>query len=152
MNIIPLTIPPLRERKEDIPLLVEHFFRKHRAEDKIMLLTAGIFDKLQSYHWPGNVRELENIVERMIALSFSGQIDVSVLDLGLQTRGNAGAVDELKSYGSLEDYMQTKEKMMIEWALTQCNNNITDAARLLKIPRTTLNSKIDRLLPHLALK
>jgi DNA-binding NtrC family response regulator len=152
LNIIPIKIPPLRERKEDIPLLVEHFFRKHRADDKIMLLTGEIFDKLQSYHWPGNVRELENIVERMIALSFSGQIDMTVLDLGLQARGKALAGDDLTSFGSLEDYIQTKEKMMIEWALLQCKNNITDAARLLKIPRTTLNSKIDRLLPHVTVK
>ncbi len=152
LNIVPLKIPPLRERKEDIPLLVEHFFRKHRAEDKIMLLTSEIFDKLQSYHWPGNVRELENIVERMIALSFSGQIDLSVLDLSLSARGKAFGGDDLSMYGSLEDYIQSKETMMIEWALKQCNNNITDAARLLQIPRTTLNSKIDRLLPHLTAK
>jgi DNA-binding NtrC family response regulator len=149
LNIVPLKIPPLRERKEDIPLLVEHFFRKHRADDKIMLLTAEIFDKLQAYHWPGNVRELENIVERMIALSFSGQIDVSVLDLSLQSKGKTFGSDDLSAFGSLENYLEYKETMMIDWAMKQCHNNITDAARLLRIPRTTLNSKIDRLLPHL---
>ena len=149
LNIIPIKIPPLREREEDIPLLVEHFFRKHHAEDKIMLLTNEIFTKLQSYQWPGNVRELENIVERMIALSFSGQIDVSVLDLDHQSAGKLFSTEDLSNCGSFEEFIQNKEKTILEWALSQCKNNITDAAKLLKIPRTTLNSKIDKLLPHL---
>ncbi|KAB2923095.1 MAG: sigma-54-dependent Fis family transcriptional regulator [Bacteroidetes bacterium] len=145
LNIIPLRLPPLRERKEDIPLLVEHFFRKHRAEDKIMLLTAGIFAKLQSHHWPGNVRELENIVERMIALSFSGQIDPSVIDFA--PYGNAGAADDLSQYASFDEYITAKETQMLRWALERCRGNVSDAARLLRIPRTTLSSKIARLLP-----
>lgn len=152
LNIIPLKIPPLRERKEDIPLLVEHFFRKHRADDKIMLLTNAIFTKLQSYRWPGNVRELENIVERMIALSFSGQIDVSVIDLDRQPGNNAGAADDLSRYASFEEYILAKEKIILEWALTQCDNSVTDAAKLLNIPRTTLSSKITRLFPRLEVK
>ncbi len=152
LNIIPLKIPPLRERKEDIPLLVEHFFRKHRADDKIMLLTNEIFTKLQSYRWPGNVRELENIVERMIALSFSGQIDVSVIDLDQQSREYSAVGDDLSQYASFEEYILSKEKIILEWALAQCNNSVTDAAKLLNIPRTTLSSKIARLFPRLEVK
>ncbi len=152
LNIIPIKIPSLRERKEDIPLLVEHFFRKHRAEDKIMLLTNEIFTKLQSYQWPGNVRELENIVERMIALSFSGQIDVSVIDLDRQTKENIHGGDDLSTYASFEEYIQSKEKIIIEWGLSRCSNSVTEAAKLLNIPRTTLTSKIARLLPRLQVK
>ncbi len=152
LNIIPLKLPPLRERKEDIPLLVEYFFRKHHAEDKIMLLTKEIFDKLQSYDWRGNVRELENIVERMIALSFSGQIDISVLDFGSHLHGRHSSAESFESFKSLEEYISQKEKAMIEWALTRCSNSITDAAKLLNIPRTTLTSKIARLLPRLQVK
>jgi DNA-binding NtrC family response regulator len=148
LNIIPLKLPPLRERKEDIPLLVEHFFKKHHAEDKIMLLTNAIFQKLQSYLWPGNVRELENIVERMIALSFSGEIDVSVIDLN-NSSAYAKSADDPSQYTSFEEYMQSKEKIILEWALARCSNNITDAAKLLNIPRTTLTSKISRLFPSL---
>ncbi|MCX6138079.1 MAG: sigma-54 dependent transcriptional regulator [Ignavibacteriales bacterium] len=151
LNIIPIKIPTLRERKEDIPLLVEYFFKKHHAEDKIMLLTNEIFDKLQSYHWPGNVRELENIVERMIALSFSGKIDISVLALSERSTDKY-LKEEFSNYQSFEEYISGKETMILEWALAQCRNNVTDAARLLKIPRTTLNSKIDRLLPHVRIQ
>ena len=152
LNIIPIKIPPLRERKEDIPLLVEHFFRKHRAEDKIMLLTNEIFAKLQSYQWPGNVGELENIVERMIALSFSGQIDVSVIDLDRHAKGNLLGGEDLTVFRSFEEYIQSKETLIIEWALSRCSNSVTDAAKLLNIPRTTLTSKIARLLPRLQVK
>nr|MBP9212563.1 sigma-54-dependent Fis family transcriptional regulator [Bacteroidota bacterium] len=149
LNIIPLKLPPLRERKEDIPLLVEHFFRKHRADDKIMLLTGAIYQKLQAYHWPGNVRELENIVERMIALSFSGQIDATVIDLDRRAEDRGAGPEDLSRYSSFEEYIQSKEKVILEWALAQTGSSITDAAKLLNIPRTTLTSKLSRLFPDL---
>jgi two-component system response regulator AtoC len=148
LNIIPIRIPPLRERKEDIPLLVDHFFRKHRAEDKIMLLTHEIYNALKEHDWPGNVRELENIVERMIALSFSGTIDLSVLDLSERKRGVL-LKENYGDYDSFDEFISKKEKEMLEWALDACQNNVTSAAKLLNIPRTTLNSKLSRLLPHL---
>jgi DNA-binding NtrC family response regulator len=148
LNIIPMKLPPLRERKEDIPLLVDHFFRKHRAEDKIMLLNHKIYNALKEYNWPGNVRELENIVERMIALSFSGTIDLSVLDLSEKRRGGLQK-ENYTEYGTFDEFIEKKEKEMLEWALESCQNNVTSAAKLLKIPRTTLSSKISRLLPHL---
>jgi DNA-binding NtrC family response regulator len=149
LNIIPLSIVPLRERKEDIPLLVEFFFRKHRAEDKIMLLNKNIYAKLMDHNWPGNVRELENICERMIALSFSGEIDPSILDLSSQTKVIPLPPDNYEKYDSLEQFISGKEREIIEWALKKSQNNITNAAKLLKIPRTTLNSKLDRLFPNL---
>ena len=148
LNIIPIRIPPLRERKEDIPLLVDHFFKKHRAEDKIMLLTHEIYNALKGHDWPGNVRELENIVERMIALSFSGTIDLSVLDLSEKKRGVL-LKENYGDYDSFDEFISKKEKEMLEWALDACQNNVTSAAKLLNIPRTTLNSKLSRLLPHL---
>jgi len=148
LNIIPIRIPPLCDRKEDIPLLVDHFFRKHRAEDKIMLLTHEIYAALREYDWPGNVRELENIVERMIALSFSGAIDLSVLDLSDKRRGGRQR-ENYADYSSFDEFIAKKEAEMLEWAMESCQNNVTSAAKLLKIPRTTLSSKIRRLLPHL---
>ncbi len=152
LNIIPVRVPPLRERKEDIPLLVDFFFRKHRSEDKLMLLTHEIHAALQAHSWPGNVRELENIVERMIALSFSGHIDLSVLDIASRPPDRRGAAEAFEQYGSFEEYIAEKEREMLEWALERCSNSVTDAAKLLKLPRTTLSSKLARVLPHLALK
>ena len=69
LNIIPVTIPPLRQRKEDIVPLIAHFFEKHGARDRFRVLSPESFDDLRRYDWPGNVRELENLVERIIALS-----------------------------------------------------------------------------------
>jgi DNA-binding NtrC family response regulator len=149
LNIIPIKIPPLRERKTDIPLLVEFFFRKHRAEDKIMLLNHEIYTRLMDYDWPGNVRELENIVERMIALSFSGVIDTSILDLTTRSQKTINWEEHFEKHNSLEEYMSGKEKEMIEWALKKSRNNISQASKLLKIPRTTLNSKLGRLFPDM---
>lgn len=145
LNIIPLKIPPLRERKEDIPILVEYFFRKHSAEDKLMLLNKEIFTHLMNYDWYGNVRELENIVERMIALSFSGKIDIEVLGLTKNSGIHAIKEESFDNYNSFDEFIMQKEKEIIEWALNKTKNNISSAAKLLKIPRTTLSSKIDRL-------
>lgn len=144
LNIVPVKIPPLRERKEDIPQLLEYFFKKYKAEDKLKLISNQVFSKLLSYDWYGNVRELENIVQRIIALSFSGSIDITMLDLPEINKSRFKASSE-KEYPALEEYLFDKEKEIIEWALNKSNNNVTRAAKLLKIPRTTLNSKLERL-------
>lgn len=144
LNIVPVKIPPLRERKEDIPQLLEYFFKKYKAEDKLKLISNQVFSKLLSYDWFGNVRELENIVQRIIALSFSGSIDITMLDLPEINKSRFKASSE-KEYPALEEYLFDKEKEIIEWALNKSNNNVTRAAKLLKIPRTTLNSKLERL-------
>jgi two-component system response regulator AtoC len=144
LNIVPVKIPPLRERKEDIPQLLEYFFKKYKAEDKLKLISNQVLSKLLSYDWYGNVRELENIVQRIIALSFSGSIDITMLDLPEINKSRFKASSE-KEYPALEEYLFDKEKEIIEWALNKSNNNVTRAAKLLKIPRTTLNSKLERL-------
>ena len=71
LNVIPITLPPLRERREDIPALVEHFVHKHaqRAGKRIERIEDGVMPRLQAYDWPGNVRELENTIERAVVLS-----------------------------------------------------------------------------------
>jgi len=163
LNIIPLKIRPLRERKDDIVPLVEYFFKKHsvrgsdfQSGEKLKLMTPPIWQKLLEYEWPGNVRELENIVERMIALSYGGGIDESLLDLpsvsppadgGFQLSGS-GLTYTKGSFGepeSFDDFMMSKETEIIKWALEKSDKSITQAAKLLKIPRTTLSSKIERL-------
>lgn len=145
MNILPLRLPPLRERKEDIPVLVEHFFRKHAAYDKLNLLTNDIYSRLNNYNWPGNVRELENIVERMIAMSFSGKIDSSILEFHYEINHIAKSEVQMDNYPPFEEFIFEKEKEIISWALAKSNNNVSQAAKLLKIPRTTLSSKLERI-------
>ena len=80
LNVVPLNIPPLRERKEDIPYLVEHFAKKFNGE-----ISEGALERLMSYHWPGNVRELENVVERSILLAQGPRVEAG--DIRIDTGG-----------------------------------------------------------------
>lgn len=143
LNIIPINLPPLRERKEDIPELIEHFFIKYNALDKIKLLTPEIYKGLMEHNWEGNVRELENIVQRIIALSYTGNITLENLNLNISNKRKTNNLQE--EYPTYEEFMTSKEEEIINWALDKCNGSITAAAKLLDIPRTTLISKIERL-------
>jgi len=143
LNIVPILLPPLRERKEDIPELVEHFFIKYNAVDKINLVTPEIYQGLMQYNWEGNVRELENIVQRMIALSYTGNISLDSLNLSVSTKSEK--LKEENDYPTYEEFMAAKEEEIINWALKKSSNNISAAAKLLDIPRTTLMGKLERL-------
>ncbi len=143
LNIIPLILPPLRERKEDIPELIDHFFGKLNAKEKINLLTPEIYKGLLEYNWEGNVRELENIVQRIIALAYTGNITLESLNLlKLNVTNNDKSKD---NYPTFEEFISSKEEEIITWALKKSNNSISSAAKLLDIPRTTLASKMERL-------
>lgn len=146
LNIIPILLPPLRDRMEDIPELVVHFLRKHGGEDKIQFLSDEIYSLLNYYNWPGNIRELENIVERMLALSAHDKLNVSVLQ-SLKTNNNQikSGADFFEDYPGFDNYMLIKEKEIISWALNKAGNNVTAASKILKIPRTTLRSKMEKL-------
>ena len=87
LNVIPIELPPLRERREDIPALVEHFVRKHaqRTGRRIERIDDGVLAALQQYDWPGNVRELENTIERAVVLS-TGPVITARGDLGARRR------------------------------------------------------------------
>ncbi|MDT3696185.1 MAG: sigma-54 dependent transcriptional regulator [Ignavibacterium sp.] len=147
LNIIPIFLPPLRERKEDIPELLIHFLKKHGGEDKIQLLNEDIYETLLKYNWPGNVRELENITERIIALSPNSFINPAVFEPLLNNSENTEQ-DKIafEKYDDFEQYISNKEKEIINWALERASNNVTAAAKILKIPRTTLRSKMEKLL------
>jgi len=150
LNILPLQIPPLRERKEDIPILAEYFLKKHGALEKIGLLTDDMLKTLLDYDWPGNVRELENHVERMIAHSPEGKLESPGLGHLAGLESNHGERPSTDIYPALEEYILQREKEIIDWALKKSANNVSEAARLLKIPRTTLTSKMARLFPDQA--
>jgi len=158
LNVINIQLPPLRERKEDIPLLVEHFFRKYCRENEKFLDSAGnsllhfeaeAMQILMDYTWPGNVRELENVVERAVVLATQPLVPVSVLpDHLLHTGGLRIRRDETGSLpqdASLFEMVADYERRKILEHLEAVNWSQTEAAESLRIPLSTLNQKIKRL-------
>src|SRR5262249_22727603 len=105
LNVVPVNIPPLRERKEDIPYLVQHFARKFGGE-----ISEGAMQRLPSHYWPGNVRELENVVERSILLASGPRVDADEIriDTGQRTRAAASQADGFLPEGmTLDEYEQS---------------------------------------------
>jgi len=148
LNVIPVHIAPLRERIEDIPLLVQTFVEKF-APDREVTVSQDAMRRLMAYGWPGNVRQLENAIERAIAVSGSRpQIEVGDLPADLQATGEAltKPVVELPAGGiDLPVLIAQIEKDMIERALARTEQNKGAAARLLGLKRTTLVEKLKRL-------
>jgi Nif-specific regulatory protein len=130
LNVFPIYLPPLRERKTDILLLADHFLEKCARENhkNIKRLSTPAIDMLMEYHWPGNVRELENCIERAVLLCEEGVIHSYHLPPTLQTGKESGTVPVL----SLEDAVASLEKEMIIDALKNTRGNITTAAEILK--------------------
>jgi DNA-binding NtrC family response regulator len=166
LNVIALKLPPLRERREDIPLLLDHFSQQFSKENNRPLgrFTREAMKLLMDYHWPGNVRELENVVERAIVLSSREEIDVDLLPDPILTRGMLGDArlqlsDLLNSLAkessqstpagqpapSLFEIMEQIERRVILDMLEQTGWNQTEAAERFQVPLSTLNQKIKRL-------
>ena len=145
LNVIPLRLPTLAERREDIPALVEHFSRRLRPEAPLQL-DGERLETLLAHHWPGNVRELQNVVERMVALP---DIPVhSLFDAPLAGRSappSAGpSGPDPAAFPGYRSYIQECEERIIQWALRKADGNISTAARLLDLPRSTLRSKLEK--------
>jgi Nif-specific regulatory protein len=129
LNVYSIYLPPLRERKTDIPLLVDHFIEKHAAahgKDVRRIATSAI-DMLMSYHWPGNVRELENCVERAVLVCDGGAIHAHHLPPTLQTAEVSGTLPRQ----SLKEALDAYEKDLVQDALKSARGNRAKAARLL---------------------
>jgi DNA-binding NtrC family response regulator len=147
LSVINLDLPPLRQRKEDIPLLAAHFLNRYSEENGYDLrsLAPDAMRAMLDYEWPGNVRELENSMERGVVLSSSPVITLDLLPQQLSgTPYTATALDH-KTDSSLFDIMEEIERRIIADRLERCNWNQTEAAEFLKIPLSTLNQKIKRL-------
>ncbi len=135
LNVIRLDLPPLRERREDIPLLVEHFFRKFTGESEGKV-TEGALRRLLDYHWPGNIRELENVIERCVVLGYSEELTEECLPPQLQGQGAApaGEIAEIPESGfDLEDYLGEIEQRVLLKALERTSGVRKRAAELLGI-------------------
>jgi DNA-binding NtrC family response regulator len=142
LNVLPLNIPPLRQRKEDIPYLAEHFMRKvSREMGRECTLSQNAIDRLMQYDWPGNVRELENVIERSIVLCGSSQLDADDMKIDAGRSRTAQADAFLPAGMSLDAY----EQEIIREALRRANGNKSQAARLLGITRNALRYRLSQM-------
>jgi transcriptional regulator with GAF, ATPase, and Fis domain len=142
LNVFPIEIPPLRERKHDIPMLVEYFIDRfaRKAGKKIRQVNKKTLDLLQSYPWPGNIRELQNVIERSVIVCESENFSVDESWLSPQPLGT-----EPKSQPELPRKLAAQEKEMIEAALRESGGQVSGpsgAAAKLGLPGSTLESKI----------
>ena len=147
LNVITIDLPPLRQRKEDIPLLVEFFLTKYSEENERprRRITPEALRPLLTYSWPGNVRELENVIERAVVLSSGNEIGPELLPDHIAGRGAAFPMLEHRGDASLFDIMEDCERHIIVDMLEKCNWNQTEAAEQFRVPLSTLNQKIKRL-------
>jgi DNA-binding NtrC family response regulator len=161
LNVIPVQLPPLRDRKEDIPLLVQHFLDRYRPADPsappgvpqtpraALTVSQEAMRRLMSYHWPGNVRQLENAIERAVAVS-AGRSQIDVADLPPEM-GRPDPIPLTTSLSlpeeglDLDAFIATIERDLIERSLERTGGNKGQAARLLNLKRTTLVEKLKRL-------
>ena len=152
LNVIPLNVPPLRERKEDIPLLVRHFLAELAAEHRKVppRMSDPAMAALGGYAWPGNVRELRNIIERLIIMVPRTRIEKS--DLPKEIGGDAGgphvrgseleALAESSIVGTLKEGRERFEKIFIARKLAECGNNVSRTAEALGVERSHLHRKL----------
>ena len=147
LNVITIDLPPLRSRKEDIPLLVEHFIKRFCEEnDKPLLsISTPALHALMDYNFPGNVRELENVMERAVVLSSGNEITPDLLPDNIIGRTSALSMIGARDDASLFDIMEGAERRIISEMLEKCAWNQTEAAKRFRIPLSTLNQKIKRL-------
>ncbi len=141
LNVVSLALPPLRKRKEDIPLLAQYLLKKHRTLNKqVEGISKKALDYLISYPWPGNIRELENTMERAIILAKKPLIEKG--DLSLPSR-NIPSLSKV-SFSLVSKSLREVERSLLVTVLKETNWNLSKAAQILKISRTTLYSKIKK--------
>jgi len=146
LNVIPIFMPPLRDRKDDIPALIDHFVRKYVAANKKdpLALTDAALRLCMDYHWPGNVRELENAIENAVVLGEGSQIQPDDLPIYLTTgrRGLANMTSFLEEGDTFKEKVEFAEKIVLENAIKQCGGNKSVAAKQLDISLRTMRYKI----------
>jgi two-component system nitrogen regulation response regulator NtrX len=147
LNVVPLHLPPLRERREDIPLLVRHFLAQLSMREGMTprRMDDAAVQLLSSLDWPGNVRELRNTIERLLILS--GGNTITVADVERQvgaSAGDAGGLGSLLECSTFEEFKGAAERAFLLAKLRQHDWNVSETARVLEMPRSNLYKKIDR--------
>jgi DNA-binding NtrC family response regulator len=146
LNVVPITVPPLRERIEDLPLLVDHFIRRynHECNKRIEALTPDALAALGAYSWPGNVRELQNIVERTVVLVDGPLISAADLPLDLTiSPARPGAAPDKRGL-DLNEASDRFERLIVQRVLEESRGNVSEAARVLGLHRNSLKMKLAR--------
>jgi transcriptional regulator with GAF, ATPase, and Fis domain len=160
LNVLPVTLPPLRERPEDIPVLMEYFLQRffRRRNEEVPVISDAVTQAFMRYSWPGNVRELENACERIAQTCSCGTVRVGCVSAGILFRASAEPVRiapttpapaaEQTPMGtrpiSLDARLMEVESSLISWALKASGGNKSKAAELLQIKRSTLGDRINR--------
>jgi two-component system, NtrC family, nitrogen regulation response regulator NtrX len=148
IHVFPLLLPPLRERRDDIPALVEHFAAQVCAQNgwKPLPFTADAVEALQSFSWPGNVRELRNMVERLMLLATDGQVELATVQIALPKGSSGGTVASVDAgSGALADRVQSFEREVILAELKRSHQNMSLAAKTLGLERSHLYKKAEQL-------
>jgi DNA-binding NtrC family response regulator len=142
LNVIPIMLPPLRERRTDIPLLAEHFLAKYGGPERE--LSESALQALCRYHWPGNVRELESVIERAVVLGDSPVIDVPDLPAAVRYGGPSMSLQLIEIPEEGID-LEALEKNLILQAMEKTGGNVTRAARLLGLSRRTMQYRLEKI-------
>ena len=145
LNVLNVHIPPLRERAEDIPLLVDHFIQKYNDSGGLHIkgITPPALKMLINYRWPGNVRELENVIERSMVMTDNARIDAQDLPESISRNVSDGADEGAETEYSIKKMEKMMEKKLIRRALERTRGNKSRAARILEISYPALLSKIN---------
>jgi two-component system response regulator AtoC len=155
LNVLPVALPPLRERREDIPVLMEHFLERYfrRSGEEVPVISDAVRQAFMRYSWPGNVRELENACERIAQTCTCGTVRVGCMSANVLFRAGAQPADPVipmpalpqqNTPVALDDRLRELESSLITWALKVSNGNKSKAAELLQIKRSTLGDRITR--------
>jgi two-component system, NtrC family, response regulator AtoC len=155
LNVLPVALPPLRERREDIPVLMEHFLQRYfrRSGEDEPVISDAVRQAFIRYSWPGNVRELENACERIAQTCTCGTVRVGCMSASILFRAGSQPPDPALATPlpagpaapvSLDDRLRELESNLILWALKVSNGNKSKAAELLQIKRSTLGDRINR--------
>jgi len=144
LNVVPINLPPLRERKEDVEALAEHFLERFAESTggRVRSISPGAVEKLRSYHWPGNVRELENIIQRAMVLAPGEAVEADDVILDGQSKQSSAETDVFLPDGmTLEQF----EQQLIREAMRRADNNKSQAARLLGLTRNALRYRLTQM-------
>ena len=147
LNVVPIHVAPLRERREDIPLLVEHFLLQFARNDGVTprSIDAAAIERLTAFDWPGNVRELRNTIERLLILASGPRVTAADVErltgARASTTGGIGGLEDSKTF---EDFKLAAERAFLAVNLRQHDWNVSETARALDMPRSNLYKKIER--------